>query len=75
MPATQEGAYGNAEHGLAPGAGDTVWSTSVQFRNLTLLIVSKGLEERFGAGYRLDERDGGCRCTRSNLQGQGSERH
>ena len=38
-----------------PAVQDAVWSTSVQFRNLTLPIVSKGLEERYGAGYRLDE--------------------
>ncbi len=36
-----------------PAVQDAVWSTSVQFRNLTPRIVSKGLEERFGAGYRL----------------------
>ncbi|WP_119717700.1 VgrG-related protein [Cognatilysobacter tabacisoli] len=38
-----------------PAVQDAVWSTSVQFRNLTPRIVSRGLEERFGAGYRLDD--------------------
>jgi peptidoglycan hydrolase-like protein with peptidoglycan-binding domain len=37
-----------------PAVQDAVWSTSVQFRNLTPRIITKGLEESFGAGYRLD---------------------
>lgn len=37
-----------------PAVQDAVWSTSVQFRSLTPRIVSKGLEEAFGAAYRLD---------------------
>lgn len=32
---------------------DALWSTSVQFRNLTPTIVAKGLEETFGKGYKL----------------------
>lgn len=29
---------------------DALWSTSVQFRNLTTTIVAKGIEEKFGEG-------------------------
>jgi hypothetical protein len=39
---------------------DLVWSTSVQFRNLTPRIVEGGLIEKFGKGYelsRLSDRD------------------
>ena len=46
--------------GRGPAVQDAVWSTSVQFRNLTRRIVTEGLEESFGAGYdvaRLSDRD------------------
>jgi hypothetical protein len=34
---------------------DALWSTSVQFRNLTPTIFAKGLEEKFGKGYELSK--------------------
>lgn len=34
---------------------DALWSTSVQFRNLTPAIFAKGLTEKFGANYSLAE--------------------
>ena len=34
---------------------DMVWSTSVQFRDLTPRIIDKGLEEKFGQTYKLSE--------------------
>ena len=46
--------------GRGPAVQDALWSTSVQFRNLTRRIVTEGLEESFGAGYdvaRLSDRD------------------
>lgn len=39
---------------------DCIWSTSVQFRNLTPGIFQKGLDEKFGRGFdlaRLSDRD------------------
>ena len=38
-----------------PAVQDALWSTSVQFRNLTPRIVMRGLEEKFGKGYDLSE--------------------
>lgn len=38
-----------------PAVQDALWSTSVQFRELTPVIFSKGLEEKFGPGYSLDQ--------------------
>ncbi|OHE84192.1 MAG: hypothetical protein A2579_13630 [Lysobacterales bacterium RIFOXYD1_FULL_69_11] len=46
--------------GRGPAVQDALWSTSVQFRNLTRRIVTEGLEESFGADYdvaRLSDRD------------------
>lgn len=37
-----------------PAVQDALWSTSVQFRNLTPGIVEKGLKEKFGNDYQLD---------------------
>lgn len=34
---------------------DALWSTSVQFRGLTRSIFEKGLQEKFGQGYKLSE--------------------
>ncbi|WP_330469366.1 peptidoglycan-binding domain-containing protein [Xanthomonas nasturtii] len=41
------------DRGLA--VQDALWSTSVQFRNLTPGIFQKGLSEKFGEGYRLSD--------------------
>ncbi|WP_343125426.1 peptidoglycan-binding domain-containing protein [Xanthomonas citri pv. anacardii] len=38
-----------------PAVQDALWSTSVQFRNLTPGIFQKGLSEKFGEGYRLSD--------------------
>ncbi|MBT2749125.1 MULTISPECIES: peptidoglycan-binding domain-containing protein [unclassified Lysobacter] len=38
-----------------PAVQDALWSTSVQFRNLTPGIVEKGLKEKFGPQYKLDQ--------------------
>lgn len=38
-----------------PAVQDALWSTSVQFRNLTPGIFEKGLEEKFGEGYDLSK--------------------
>jgi len=38
-----------------PAVQDALWSTSVQFRNLTPGIFSKGLEEKFGKDYELSK--------------------
>ncbi|BAV95868.1 peptidoglycan-binding domain-containing protein [Lysobacter enzymogenes] len=38
-----------------PAVQDALWSTSVQFRNLTPGIVEKGLKEKFGNDYKLDK--------------------
>lgn len=34
---------------------DMMWSTSVQFRNLTPNVVANGLKEKFGEGYELSK--------------------
>ncbi|MCL1501271.1 peptidoglycan-binding domain-containing protein [Xanthomonas nasturtii] len=39
--------------GRGPAVQDALWSTSVQFRNLTPGIFQKGLSEEFGEGYQL----------------------
>ncbi|ETC87695.1 carboxypeptidase [Xanthomonas hortorum pv. carotae str. M081] len=39
--------------GRGPAVQDALWSTSVQFRNLTPGIFQKGLSEKFGEGYQL----------------------
>ncbi|WP_345778267.1 peptidoglycan-binding domain-containing protein [Xanthomonas fragariae] len=38
-----------------PAVQDALWSTSVQFRNLTPGIFQKGLLEKFGENYRLSD--------------------
>ncbi|UZW58859.1 peptidoglycan-binding domain-containing protein [Lysobacter enzymogenes] len=38
-----------------PAVQDALWSTSVQLRTLTPGIVEKGLKEKFGSRYRLDQ--------------------
>jgi hypothetical protein len=38
-----------------PAVRDALWSTSVQFRGLTRSIFEKGLQEKFGQGYKLSE--------------------
>ena len=38
-----------------PAIQDALWSTSVQFRNLTPAIFTKGLEEKFGKNYELSK--------------------
>ncbi|WP_244298142.1 peptidoglycan-binding domain-containing protein [Xanthomonas prunicola] len=38
-----------------PAVQDALWSTSVQFRNLTPGIFQKGLSEKFGEGYKLSD--------------------
>ena len=48
------------EHGLdltdrGMAVQDAVWSTSVQFRDLTPGVFSKGLAEKFGAHYELSK--------------------
>jgi peptidoglycan hydrolase-like protein with peptidoglycan-binding domain len=41
--------------GRGPVVQDALWSTSVQFRNLTPGIFAKGLQEKFGKDYKLSE--------------------
>lgn len=41
--------------GRGQAVQDALWSTSVQFRNLTPGIFSKGLEEKFGRNYKLSK--------------------
>ena len=38
-----------------PAVQDALWSTSVQFRDMTRGIVSRGLEEKFGKNYDLSK--------------------
>lgn len=38
-----------------PAVQDALWSTSVQFRNLTPGIFEKGIQEKFGQDFKLSE--------------------
>jgi len=42
-------------HGRGPAVQDALWSTSVQYRNMTRGVFVNGLKQAYGDGYKLSE--------------------